>query len=148
MAMNDYDIEELPEEKEVYMIAATCGQGEHPANCKYFHEDLSQADLDLSGVKFATFGLGDTSYIHYNSVAKEFDSRFEELGAKRILPIGLGNDKDDEKYETAWYEWFPELAIEAKLPPPPEELLPSIYDFETEASTELVRVERFLPPGT
>jgi len=112
--MNDYDLEDLPAEETVYMIVATCGQGELPANCKYFHKELFEAeDLDLSNTRFATFGLGDTSYIHYNSAAKEFDDRFAELKATRILEIGLGNDKDDEKYETAWYEWFPELALEA-----------------------------------
>lgn len=82
MAMNDYDLEDLPSEETVYMIVATCGQGELPANCKYFHKELFEAeDLDLSNTKFATFGLGDTSYIHYNSAAKEFDERFAELKA-------------------------------------------------------------------
>jgi len=85
-------------------------------------------DMDLSGVKFAVFGLGDTSYIHFCSAAKEFDARLEELKATRIIPIGLGNDKDDEKYETKWYEWFPELAIETNMPEPPEVVDPSIYD--------------------
>lgn len=37
MAMNDYDLEELPDEETVYLIVATCGQGELPANCKYFY---------------------------------------------------------------------------------------------------------------
>jgi len=83
----------------------------------------------MSNVKFACFGLGDTSYIHYNSAAKEVDEIFEKLGGQRVIDIGLGNDKDDEKYETAYYEWFPELASECNLPPPPDTLLPSHYDF-------------------
>lgn len=135
--MNDYDLEELPNEECVYAIVATCGQGELPANCKYFHEELFADDtIDLSNTRFAVFGLGDTSYIHFNSAAKEFDERLGELGGKRIIPLGLGNDKDDEKYETAWYEWFPELALEAKIPDAPETLMPSIYDASTTEETE------------
>jgi sulfite reductase alpha subunit-like flavoprotein len=56
--------------------------------------------------------LGDTAYHYYNEAAKIFDKRFEELGAKRVLPAGMGNDKDDEKYETAYYEWMPEVTQE------------------------------------
>lgn len=73
IAMNDYDLDSLESEEMVYCIVATCGQGELPGNCKYFWEELESADLDLSNTKFAVFGLGDTSYIHYNSAAKQFD---------------------------------------------------------------------------
>lgn len=79
--MNDYDLEDLANEEIVYAIVATCGQGELPANCKYFHEEIMADDtIDLSNTKFACFGLGDSSYIYYNSAAKEFDERFEALG--------------------------------------------------------------------
>jgi len=32
-AMDDYDFEELPNEGSVYLVIATCGQGEYPPNC-------------------------------------------------------------------------------------------------------------------
>ena len=39
---------------------------------KYFlKEILERDDIDLSNTKFACFGLGDTSYIHYNKAAKD-----------------------------------------------------------------------------
>lgn len=121
MAMDDYDIDELPNEEMVYIIAATCGQGELPANMKYFAKEIGERDdIDLSNTKYAVFGLGDTSYIHYNAAAKEIDDRFEELKGQRVIEIGLGNDKDDEKFETAWYDWFPELASEVGIPEPPD----------------------------
>lgn len=78
MAMDDYDVDELESEETVFIICSTCGHGELPANCKYFHKEIHERDdIDLSNVRFAVFGLGDTSYIHYNSSAKEFDARFE-----------------------------------------------------------------------
>mmetsp|Transcript_2964 Transcript_2964/g.441 ORF Transcript_2964/g.441 Transcript_2964/m.441 type:complete len:92 (+) Transcript_2964:424-699(+) len=90
----------------VYIIVSTCGSGELPQNCKYFTKELLESkDLDLSNTKFAVFGLGDSSYEEFNESALILDKRFTELGAQKILAMGEGNDKDDEKYETAWYEW-------------------------------------------
>lgn len=59
------------------------------------------------------------------------------MGGQRVIECGLGNDKDDEKYETEWYEWFPELALEVKLPDPPQELTPSFYNYTTKEETNL-----------
>lgn len=33
MAMDDYDLDELPNEEMVYIIVSTCGEGKLPANC-------------------------------------------------------------------------------------------------------------------
>ncbi len=120
--MDHYDVEELEKEEMVFVIVSTCGDGQLPGNCKYFAKDLLASSADLSKVKFAVFGLGDTAYHYYNEAAKIFDKRFEELGAKRVLPAGMGNDKDDEKYETAYYEWMPEVTQELQYPQPPSEL--------------------------
>eukprot|EP01006_Ploeotia_vitrea_P034594 TRINITY_DN65769_c0_g1_i1.p1 TRINITY_DN65769_c0_g1~~TRINITY_DN65769_c0_g1_i1.p1 ORF type:complete len:134 (+),score=5.49 TRINITY_DN65769_c0_g1_i1:369-770(+) len=123
MAMDDYDIEELPNEEIVYNLVATCGQGELPANCKHFAKELaSNEDINLSNVKYAMFGLGDKSYVHFNEAAKVIDDAYKKRGAKEVISMGLGDDKDDEKYETAWYEWFPNLAQEMKFPDPPDTL--------------------------
>lgn len=91
----------------VYVIVSTCGDGELPANCKHFTKELLASEMDLSGVEFAVFGLGDSGYEHFNKSAEILDTRFGELGGKRVIKRGDGNDKDDEKYETAWYDWFP-----------------------------------------
>lgn len=36
--------------------------------------------MDLSGVKFAVFGLGDTGYEYFNESSMVLDKRFGELG--------------------------------------------------------------------
>lgn len=38
------------------------------------------------------FALGNKTYEHYNAMGKYVDKRLEELGAKRIFDIGLGDD--------------------------------------------------------
>lgn len=35
----------------------------------------------LANVKFATFGLGDSSYVYFNKAAKDCDNAFARLGA-------------------------------------------------------------------
>lgn len=38
------------------------------------------------------FALGNKTYEHYNAMGKYVDKRLEELGAKRIFDLGLGDD--------------------------------------------------------
>lgn len=61
----------------------------------------------MKDTKFAVFGLGDSSYVYFNKAAKDLDTRFAKLGGKRLVNVGLGDDKDEDRYEHAWYEWFP-----------------------------------------
>ena len=41
MAMDDLDVNDLPNQKVVISLAATCGQGEFPANSRAFKDQLS-----------------------------------------------------------------------------------------------------------
>jgi len=41
-----------------------------------------------------------------------------------IIEPGYGDDKHEEKYDTVWNEWAPEMYNESGLPPPPDKLLP------------------------
>ena len=42
-------------------------------------------------MKFAIFGLGDTSYEQYNEMGRVFDESFEKLGGSRFHDMGVGN---------------------------------------------------------
>ena len=44
-----------------------------------------------------------------SSAAKFIDTKFASLGATRMQEIGLGDDQDDDKYDTAYGEWLPEF---------------------------------------
>lgn len=43
-------------------------------------------------VHLQVFALGNKTYEHYNAMGKYVDKRMEELGAKRIFDLGLGDD--------------------------------------------------------
>ena len=99
-------------------IAATCGQGEFPGNSKTFWADIQDPSLPetfLSNVTFGMFGMGDSGYVFFNEVAKLIDDRMVELGANSLLPRGDGDDQDEDKWETAYEEWIPELWNELEL---------------------------------
>lgn len=139
MAMDDFDVNELPSQKTVIQLAATCGQGEYPANCRGYWEALNDDALPsdfLADVKFATFAMGDSGYVFYNNVGTSFDTRFRELGGQPLVDVGLGDDQAEDKWETEWNDWFPELFNEMGAPPPPEELLPPNHTVTIHSSAE------------
>jgi sulfite reductase alpha subunit-like flavoprotein len=73
MAMDEYDISSLPEEKLVIFVASTTGDGDSPYNMKKFWNFLLRKSLSaesLSLMNYAVFGLGDSSYEHFNAVAR------------------------------------------------------------------------------
>lgn len=117
MAMDDYPLEDLPNEENVVLITSTAGQGEFPQNGRAFWEGIKDAaDLDLSKVHYSVFGLGDSHYwprkedkIFYNKPAKDLDARIQFLGGKLLTAIGLGDDQDPDSYQTGYQEWEPRL---------------------------------------
>lgn len=117
MAMDDYPLEDLATEENVVFITSTAGQGEFPQNGRAFWDGLKNAaDLDLSGIQYSVFALGDSHYwprkedkIYYNKPGKDLDARISFLGAKPLGPIGLGDDQDPDGYQTGYAEWEPVL---------------------------------------
>jgi len=113
IAMDDFLIEDLSNEKNVIFCTSTAGQGEFPQNGREFWEALKGSmDIDLSRVNFSVFGLGDSHYWprkedkhYYNKPAKDLDARLEALGGNRLTDIGLGDDQDPDGYETGYAGW-------------------------------------------
>ncbi|XP_065830614.1 NADPH--cytochrome P450 reductase-like [Oscarella lobularis] len=108
----DYDLEELDRLKEidnciVVLCMATYGEGDPTDNAQDFHEWLKSTDADLQGLRFAVFGLGNKTYEHYNSMARFFDKRMEELGAERVFERGEGDD--DANIEEDFVTWKEKL---------------------------------------
>jgi len=93
--LEEYDREQLEFEKFLIFCVATYGDGEPTDNAKEFYDWLIEEDKEpdlLKNLKFTVFGLGNKTYDHFNSVARVFDKRLEELGATRIYRRGEGDD--------------------------------------------------------
>ena len=68
------------------------------------------------------FGLGDSTYYFYCHTAKLMDARLAELGAQRMLPLGIGDDGDEDAFHTGFSAWAPKLWAELKTKTPEEAL--------------------------
>ena len=102
----------LQEMDNVVVLCSTAGEGDMPNNAHSFWENISDPSLPadlLKTTKVSVFGLGDTGYRHFNAAAKNIEHRLTALGAERIQETGLGNDKDEDKYETAFSAWVPDF---------------------------------------
>jgi len=151
LAMDELDFDELPKQTQVFCVVATCGQGEFPANCRDFWKAISDPSLPkdlLKDTKFAVFGLGDSSYVYFNESAKKFYNRFKELGGATVSNLGMGDEKDEDHYETRWNEWLPELWNELGTAPPSMELLPPSYAVSVEETTSAAAPDVILPAGS
>ncbi|KAK9464418.1 hypothetical protein V1512DRAFT_268397 [Lipomyces arxii] len=117
MAMDDFPLDDLAAEENMVLITSTAGQGEFPQNGRNFWEAVkTSTDIDLAAVNYAIFGLGDSHYwprkqdkIYYNKPSKDLAIRFEILGGKELVPLGLGDDQDPDGYQTAYVGWEDEL---------------------------------------
>lgn len=117
LAMEDYPVEDLPNEENIVFITSTAGQGEFPQNGLSFWDAVKDnTDLDLATVNFSVFGLGDRHYwprkedkIYYNKPAKDLDRLLTNLGAKHLTDVGLGDDQDPDGYQTGYNEWEPKI---------------------------------------
>ena len=63
----------------------------------------------LTNVKCGVIGLGDSSYLRYNVVAKKLHKRLINLGAQMLLEICLGDDQHDLGLDAAVDKWLPEF---------------------------------------
>lgn len=91
-------------------LSSVAGVGEPPDNGRAFYnwimnttskddnaeESKMESTPDLTGLEYAVFGLGNHAghAAYYNAIGKSLDKRLEELGASRVMEIGLGDDGD------------------------------------------------------
>ncbi|XP_036392884.1 NADPH--cytochrome P450 reductase-like isoform X2 [Megalops cyprinoides] len=108
----EYDMSELSRLSEIenslaIFCMATYGEGDPTDNAQDFYDWLQEGDADLEGVNFTVFALGNKTYEHYNAMGKYVDKRLEELGAKRIFDLGMGDDDGNlEEDFVSWREQF------------------------------------------
>jgi len=100
--MADAELETLAKAENLLVLVSTWGEGEPPSRAADFYDAIMAKDaLKLDGLNFSVLGLGDSSYEHFNQMAKEFDRRIEELGGNRVHPK-VDCDLDFEGPYEAW----------------------------------------------
>eukprot|EP01113_Clastostelium_recurvatum_P020153 TRINITY_DN2394_c0_g1_i2.p1 TRINITY_DN2394_c0_g1~~TRINITY_DN2394_c0_g1_i2.p1 ORF type:complete len:672 (-),score=203.79 TRINITY_DN2394_c0_g1_i2:142-2157(-) len=104
--LDGFEPDDLARETCVIFCLATHGEGQPTDNAKAFYQWLMDAEKNpatLANVEYAVFGLGNKTYEHYNKIARDVDSKMEELGAKKLFERGEGDD--DSSLEEDFVHW-------------------------------------------
>ena len=83
------------------IVTSTYGDGELPASAKPFAEKMAAQQPDLSGVRFAVFGMGDSEYPEtFNFGGKRIEEMMTAAGAvmvgERVTHDASGPDMADD----------------------------------------------------
>lgn len=102
--MVDYDESELDNEKLLFIIVSTQGEGDPPLTALKLHNVLKgEHNLSLGELKYGVFALGDSSYEFFCQTGKNFDAFLETAGAERVLDR-IDADTDFEDVAEEWME--------------------------------------------
>jgi sulfite reductase alpha subunit-like flavoprotein len=111
--LENYDLEHLdtlPIDSFAIFIMSVYGEGEPTDNARAFmdfiNDTTSRFSLggnSLGNLNYVIFGLGNSTYAHYNRVSRILDARLRALGAHRIGERGEGDD--DGSIEEDFLAW-------------------------------------------
>lgn len=91
---------ELKAVRMAIFVVATAGDGEPTRNAEEFAAWLSNKGGRLRGdslarLEFTVFGLGDSTYEHFNAMGRVTKANLEELGARQFYKYGEGDASED-----------------------------------------------------
>ncbi|MEM9008090.1 MAG: nitric oxide synthase oxygenase, partial [Cyanobacteria bacterium P01_F01_bin.86] len=93
MAMDEYDTENLANEKLLLLITSTFGNGEVPGNGKRFMHWLQQQPRGyLEGLNYSVLGIGSTVYEHFCAAGITLDKALTKAGGNAIVPLHKGDE--------------------------------------------------------
>lgn len=96
---------DLAKLENVALIISTWGEGEPPDAVQGFHDAFMTETPDLKNLRYSICALGDTSYEKFCEMGKLYDTRLEQLGAKRVTEREDCDVDFDDGY-SAWLERF------------------------------------------
>ena len=111
LAMDEVDPEQLARESLVLVIAATCRDGDLPANGQALMRWLAASGPGaLSELDFAVLGIGNRIYANFCAAAVAVDAAFEAAGATRVAGLALADEIAGQADTVKqWLEMFAKL---------------------------------------
>ena len=114
LAMNDYTVEKLAQDKQAIFITSTFGDGDSPDSGGDFWGQLANDSApSLANLEFALLALGDSNYDQFCGHGKKLFSRLQELGGKALVER-VDCDTDYDATANAWFAKLKETLGSAK----------------------------------
>lgn len=110
--MMEFDPEDLNSDDFVVAICSTYGDGELPTGAEPFYEALCDEEPDLTGIRFALFGLGDSVYETFNRGGEIMADKLVELGASQVGQHGRHDASSSIRPKDQAQEWAKKIADE------------------------------------
>ena len=112
--LQDFEPESITAENFYIIVCSTHGDGELPNTAQDFFEKFAEFEGDLTGVRYAMFGLGDSFYEDtYSQGSEHIDRRFAELGAERVGEYGRHDASSWDLPSDVALEWLPAVVSAA-----------------------------------
>ncbi|MFD5599527.1 flavodoxin domain-containing protein [Leucobacter sp. NPDC058333] len=105
---------EITADRLVLVVCSTHGAGDLPNSAEPFARAFDADPPELTGVRYAMFGLGDRFYEEtYSQGSEHIDRRFAAQGAERIGPYGRHDASSWDVPSDTALEWLPEVLAAA-----------------------------------
>ncbi|HUA79484.1 MAG TPA: assimilatory sulfite reductase (NADPH) flavoprotein subunit [Dyella sp.] len=106
-----YSTRELKQERLLYVVISTQGDGDPPDDSRALVEFLASARAPkLDALRYGVLGLGDSSYPNFCAIGRQLDDRLATLGAQRLFAAG----EADVDLETVSQPWLDQALQQAR----------------------------------
>ncbi|ASR04706.1 flavodoxin domain-containing protein [Gordonia rubripertincta] len=108
--MSEYAVEDLDPADFLVIVCSTYGEGELPTGAEPFADELESIDPDLSGLRFAVFGLGDSIYDTFNRGGEIVAEMLTKRGAVQVGEHARHDSSSSVKPAKQAEEWAEGIA--------------------------------------
>ena len=109
--MASFSPEAIDKDDLLIVVSSTYGDGELPYSAQPFFDRLETIAPDLAGLRFATFGLGDSFYDTFNEGSRILADKLLSLGAFEICARGVYDASSGELPDEVAQMWLNRVVL-------------------------------------
>lgn len=99
--MSEYDVNNLENEKYLFIVVSTRGEGDPPGPAQQFYKHIFGSEVSkLPNLNYSVCALGDSSYQNFCQAGKDIDMKLKALGAKPYADLVTCDLAFNSKAET------------------------------------------------